>query len=470
MRFLVHADKTQDMIGQRAVPPEHENDQLLTAFLPALAELGAVQAIEDPKNEVDAIFERCNAVGEACVFLCFALPHRVPPGLRCPTVVVFPWGYSTIPDTAWGGDTRNDWRTVLASCGRAITLSGYASDAVRKAMGEQYDVETVLPPVWDRVATVRTRRSDRVPLSGGSIRGKGIVSDTLTAGFTAEYLIVPVRPLEQPPPSPAAIRRAQFKRIWRTWSQSVRGWFTFTAAPKPKKLPPPLRPFEVAFEGVVYTSVLNPNVTTSGWKHLLTAFCWAFRDTPDATLILNMTSDNFQSYRDNLVEIMSRLTPFRCRVVVIHAKLDKSEYESLMEATTFYVNASECEGVSVPMLEFMASGTPVIAPDHTAMKDYVAPDSGFIVKTWRQLSRWPHDPRGMLHSENYRLNWETLLAGFRESYQISKSDPERYRAMSRASVHRIRANASHQAAAGTLRKFFLMRDDLKEQRLAELTV
>ena len=46
---------------------------------------------------------------------------------------------------------------------------------------------------------------------------------------------------------------------------------------------------QVVVDGVVYVSVFNPLDGRKNWHHLITAFCWAFRDTSDATLVLKMT-------------------------------------------------------------------------------------------------------------------------------------------------------------------------------------
>ena len=43
------------------------------------------------------------------------------------------------------------------------------------------------------------------------------------------------------------------------------------------------------------------------------------------------------------------------------------------------MNASRCEGLYLPLMEFMSCGTPAIAPDHSAMADYMDAQVGFVV-------------------------------------------------------------------------------------------
>ncbi|PNA31995.1 glycosyltransferase, partial [Pseudomonas sp. MPR-AND1A] len=80
-------------------------------------------------------------------------------------------------------------------------------------------------------------------------------------------------------------------------------------------------------------------------------------------------------------------------VVVMHGYLDDPQYARLYEAASYYVNASRCEGLCLPLMEFMACGKPAIAPNHTAMKDYIDDSVAFIVRSSEELTIWPQDTR-----------------------------------------------------------------------------
>jgi hypothetical protein len=186
---------------------------------------------------------------------------------------------------------------------------------------------------------------------------------------------------------------------------------------------------------------------------MISAFCWAFRDTPDATLILKMVHENYDAYRYFLFLMLSRLEPFRCRVIAIQTSLDSGEYEQLIAATSYFVDTAEYKALCLPLMEFMSFGRPAITPCHTAMEDYIDTDTAFIVKSSRQLGTRPLDWKMMLRAERYRLNWESLLEAYRESYRVAKVEPERYAALSRAAQERIRDVASDDAVAAQLRSF-----------------
>ena len=185
----------------------------------------------------------------------------------------------------------------------------------------------------------------------------------------------------------------------------------------------------VPFEGVVYTSMLNPTDGRKNWHDILTAFCWAFRDVPDATLMFKMVKGDPSSYRRDLFLILSRLAPFKCRVVTMDGFLEDEDYARMIAASSFYVNASNAEGLCMPLMEFMSAGKPVIAPCHTAMADYIDDSAAFVLGTSPEHNVWPNDPRHLYRTMRERLKWDTLVNAFQQSYRVAKDEPARYAEM-----------------------------------------
>jgi glycosyltransferase involved in cell wall biosynthesis len=177
--------------------------------------------------------------------------------------------------------------------------------------------------------------------------------------------------------------------------------------------------------------MLNPTDGRKNWHDILTAFCWAFRDVEDATLVLKMVKGDPHSYRRDLFLILARLSPFKCRVVTMDGFLEDADYRLLTEATSFYVNASNAEGLCLPLMEFMCAGKPVIAPRHTAMADYIDDTAAFIVGATPEHNVWPNDPRHLYSTMRMRLQWDTLVAAFEESYRVATHAPQRYADMGR---------------------------------------
>ncbi|WP_213937730.1 glycosyltransferase [Pseudomonas sp. dw_612] len=211
---------------------------------------------------------------------------------------------------------------------------------------------------------------------------------------------------------------------------------------------------EIDVSGVVYVSVFNPEDGRKNWHHLITAFCWALRDAEDATLVLKITQNDLSTYYVHLITLLSQLSPFACRVVVMHGYLEDEEFARLYGAASFYVNASRCEGLCLPLMEFMSCARPVIAPNHTAMGDYIDERVGFIVKSSHEPTIWPEDARILYRTLRHRPDWGSLKAAYEDSYAMAKNRPQDYQAMATAANERMRDYCGFAPVQQRLSQFF----------------
>jgi len=232
-------------------------------------------------------------------------------------------------------------------------------------------------------------------------------------------------------------------------------------------LPDTSATLQTEVSGVVYVSVFNPEDGRKNWHHLITAFCWAMRDVEDATLVLKMTQNDLATYYVHLITLLSQLSPFACRVVVMHGYLEDEEFARLYGAASFYVNASRCEGLCLPLMEFMSCGRPVIAPDHTAMHDYIDERVGFIVKSSREPTIWPDDVRILYRTLRHRPDWGSLKKAYEDSYAMAKSDPVAYQAMALAANERMREYCSFAPVQQRLAQFFQLTPSASPELIAE---
>jgi len=617
MHFVLYSDIDENSIRDKLGKPEYSYYFVLKAFRPAIEQLGPVTLVRDPATEVDPIYEACAARGERCVFVCFAPPNSVPLGLKCPTVDVIAWEFSTLPDGSWDPDNpRADWRHVLRTLGRAISLSTHTAQVTTAALGADFPIFPIAAPVWDRVVKPGRPRSTGGPLVAERelrIRGTIIDSGTLTLypekifqpGFPPPLEVTSPEPVQveaQPEPVPAPVaeivaelRRepepvaapepvipepprhprsiryvlAVTKRHALGWyREAIRGllprwlrwiigkigagteklyrfltgwqppgadhgpkeephtiryilavtkrhsvewyreairellprWLRWlisrfgrlmeslyrglvgkhlveppaATAPEPEPapepappepepvievqlappLPPPKPEVSVRVGGIVYTAVLNPADGRKNWTDIVTAFCWAFRDQADVTLILKMIKGDSGSYRHELFIMLAQLAPFKCRIVTMDGFLEDEDYAGLIESTTYYVNASNAEGLCLPLMEFMALGKPAIAPRHTAMADYIDPSVAFVVESSPEHNVWPNDPRQRFSTMRERIHWDTLVAAFTESYRVATENPARYRAMGARAAEIIRDYSSDAVVREQLRAAF----------------
>ena len=406
MLLLVNSETTAATLGANLGLSEYSYYFVLKEFRPALERLGIVVPISDPARDADRIWANAAARGEPCTLLSFAPPHYTPLGLRCPTIPVFAWEFDTIPDEPWGGNPQQDWRYGLGQLGRAITHSDFAVQATRRAMGPAFPIVSIPAPVWDRFA----------PLAGA--RGRE---------FAASGRIVDTRTTDLAPYSP---------RLRRTHGY----------APLP-----PATTARVQLDGVVYASVFNPNDGRKNWFDMVGGFCWAFRDTPDATLLLKLTFHDASAALSGLLEELAKHAPFACRVLLVDAFLDDPAYEALVAATDYVVNTSRGEGQCLPLMEMMSAGRPAISPRNTAMADYVNPANAFVVHSHLEPSHWPHDPRQAYRTLRHRLDFGSLLAAYRESHRVARHEPARYAAMAEAARQTLQRHCSEALVVERLR-------------------
>jgi glycosyltransferase involved in cell wall biosynthesis len=416
MLIIIHSETNQHTIVQNLGRSEYSYYFVLKEYRPVLERLGKVIEVVDPAREVDALYLGCVARGEPCVFLSFSPPHRTPVHLACPTLPVFAWEFSTIPDEPFAGEPRNDWRTVLHACGAAITHSSYTVNAVREAMDDDYPIVAVPAPVWDRFAA-RGAQLQHMPQSGPvRLKIKGLVADS--------------RQLDVNAFGPEHLRRGV--------------GIDFEA---------PVTEQELLLDGVVYTSVFNPGDGRKNWEDMLSAFCVTFRDTEDATLVLKLTHHDAELAMSDILHHLYKNQSYRCRIVLIYGYLADADYERLVQATRYVVNTSYGEGQCLPLMEFMSCGKPAVAPRTTAMIDYLNADNAFLIESTDELTAWPHDPRKAYRTLRYVTDWASLCLAYRASYEVAKHHPQRYAQMAAQAVVSLQGFCSQAVAEQRLGDF-----------------
>ncbi len=225
---------------------------------------------------------------------------------------------------------------------------------------------------------------------------------------------------------------------------------------EPILAPDPLLPSTpVTLGGLVYTSIFNLGDRRKNHVDLLTAFLIAFRDRDDVTLVVKLATNPAREHQE--VEILRRMyqglgIDHRCRIVVITDFLTDAQMADLMRVTTVYVNTSKAEGACLPLQQSLAAGRPSIAPDHTAMADFMDDRVGFVLRTHPEPTYWPHDPE--MRTETYwnRLVWSDLHDRLLESAEVAEHAPEDYRAMADLARARMAGYAGRDVVTEALRE------------------
>lgn len=521
MVFFFSSEVDEQTLTDRLGRPQYSYWFLRQLFRAGFERLGAVVGIERPDEVRPDLVEAFRRVGEDCLLVSFSPPNLAPVTAACPVLTVFAWEFDRIPDEAFDGDPRQDWRTVLRSQGRTITLSTGSARAVEAAMGPGFPVAVIPAPVFDRMEAARrgigtsaAPRTFRFPQGQDLTDSRTLVLDPDSRGL-------PPPPPPAPPPAPVPAPKAPeaplallpvppprktlrhrlglSHRLFREWYRLVvrdllpTGLRTVLAAvangaatlartlfgsdphgappapprqlpdvpPPPAELPPPepsgcpvaeaapAGPAELPpppppgpLEGIVYTSVFNPYDGRKNWHEIVSAFCWTFRREPRATLFLKMVQPEGAGFDAQLRDLLGRHAPFECRVIAAYGLWDEDLYRDLVAASSFYVNASHCEGLCIPLLEFLSCGKPAIAPFHTAMADYLDEAFAFPVRSAPEPAIWPHDTRTRYVTNRHRTEWKSLADAFRKSFDLAVGEPAHYAAMASRAIDAMRGYCS----------------------------
>ncbi|MDP3495352.1 MAG: hypothetical protein Q8R82_19755 [Hyphomonadaceae bacterium] len=415
MLFLEYSNYNQSTINDNFGAPEYSYWFVRKAFRHILERIGTRVEVKDPKREVDDIFRSARERGEPCVFLPFCPPNTTPLDQACPTIPVFAWEYDTLPDEVWNNNPTEDWTHVLRKTGMAMTHCQSAAESVRRSMGDAFPTWVIPAPLFDKYKLAKLdaqgwREPFDLVLEGGLAVSAGDVDLTW------------FRPERPPADGIDVLRLLDRNHIHRN------------------------KPQVLTLEGVIYTSILNPYDGRKNWRDMVSGFVWAFRETPTATLLLKLTRFDVEDGLLPVLQLISTLGPFSCRIVLIHGMLSESAYRGLIDCTSYTVNTSYGEGQCLPLMEYMSAGRPAVAPAHTAMRDYVTQENSFVIDSEARLTHWPHDERTAKRCMHYRVSFADLVHKFRQSYRVARDQPERYERLAASAVDSLRAFCSDEVA------------------------
>lgn len=485
MIFYVYSKLNKDTIAYNLGEPEYSYYFVLQEFLPVLENLGKVIFINNPETEVDPLFIEAFEKGIPGYFLSFTPPHLTQTGLKCPTIPIFAWEFSSIPNETWWKDQpQNDWRYNLRKFSAAIVHSQFTVESVRKEMPPGFPVLSIPAPVWDRLAPLREVAMQKQEQTNIHI-DSGIVFDTHNPDFkhwlpSEEDVIAHVT---QPPRSSQEqanqyLRNNQSaqtitKEFIARWSSLVLSrCVPKSIAKRIKQRAAKYTPWDkgehlLTLNGIVFTSVLNPYDGRKNWTDILNAFCTAFKDNEHATLVLKLGHHKYHVAISDMLMTMAFFPSFKCRVILLHGHLSSSNYTKLIQATDFIVNASHGEGQCLPLMEYLSCGKPAIAPRNSAMLDYIDKEVGFVINSFEDYTTWPHDPRIAYRTSRHQIDWSSLVQAYKDAYSCITQDPQRYKKMSNTAIIRMQNHCSQAVALEKLRSILGMHPSQLPMRIPE---
>lgn len=499
LMFLVSTTPAARDIRNGLGSPAYSYYFAVEALAPILERLGAWRLIDRPESRLPYLASQAESAGFRPVHLavnplqdCYFSP-------TLPNIVLPFWEFPEIPDRDLGDDLRQNWVRSVRGASLVVTACEFTAEAFRKAKIAAPIAVVPIPvapesfklPEWDaqhswtvecrheilggvtpseparllmadapqpvpsrpwlvarsvfrRVSPLmRPETVDRLSGLGRTMRsmkGKSIANGTIL-GLRGSYRRH-IRPLL----SDHAVRRVTSLKeaILRAMGRSVS-----------EPLDPLLPSTPLTVSGLVYLSIFNVGDPRKNWSDLLTAFLMAFRNRSDVTLVIKLvTSPRCEFHEMGMLrtKYQEMGIEHRCRVVVITEFLPENQMAELFQATTYYVNTSHAEGACLPLMRALAGGRPAIAPNHTAMADYVDSSVAFVPGSNPEPICWPHDPDKRLATTRYRLVWSDIRDEFVRSAEIVENDPQRYRAMAQSARDRMTTYASSDRVEASLRE------------------
>ncbi len=291
-----------------------------------------------------------------------------------------------------------------------------------------------------------------------------------------------LRPTPEGPLGPGKIAFFAARRVYR---RSIKPWLSHEAivrirdtklrfyrlvGKRPPDQPINLLPtHDLTLKGIVFTSIFNLGDRRKNEQDLLSAFLMAFKDRPDVTLVIKLATNPQREPIE--VPILAHMyhslgIQHRCRVVVITSFLTDEQMAELTRVTTFYVNMSKAEGACLPLQQSLAAGRPSIAPDHTAMADFMDDKVGFVIRSHPEPTYWPHDPEKRTETYWQRIVWSDLRDHLIAAADLAENDPDRYQEMARTARERLREYAGPESSLEALREAVRQLPDVETGRFS----
>jgi len=337
MKLIIYSQFDAETVQKSLGAPDY-NYYFLSQYLArTLAKKYDVNWAGPNLEKISAFFKNAADNNEKCFCLAFCSPQLIPKDFPCPVIPFFAWAFNSLPNDL-NDDPAENWLNIFTKYGTALTFSTHAAETVKQSLGKDFPIAVIPAPTYEYI--------NSLPLS----KARKIIT------FKGNYIDLQTLDLEG--------------FAWNTKQETIPPVFNAFSKDIDARL---------KLDGTVYLSVLNPKNPLKNWLDLIKAFCFTFKKEPDATLVIKTVNIDLRSFIFLCLSEAYRLHPFKCRVVIMRGLLSDEEMKLLYTRSDFIISTSQAESVGVPLLEGMSLGKPVIAPDHTALSDYVNKHNAFMM-------------------------------------------------------------------------------------------
>ena len=424
--------------GKNLGAPGYSHDIVMQLYAPILEKWGKVICVSDPLENLEQAICDARADGLEPIHLSVIPCQDAYVSSNVPNVLMPAWEFPDIPNHGFGQNPQNDWTIVASQCSALFVSGDFTSNAFRKA-GVTVPIHHVQVPCdesyfsltnWDSSQTTTTIECSNYSFCSNDQEKPAIP--------------LPVAPQHRKPKQ--GLRKAGKmleSKVRKTIRSVVNDQLYRNVSDRFKRsktlsiLPEEFKSDSIDLDGVVYTSIFNPNDGRKNWQDLLTSFLVALSDKKDATLVVKLVSRDPVALAKFLRFYLGRDIAHQCRLVVTTDFLSEEQLVDLTAASTYYIQTTRAEGNCLPLMNFLAAGRPGVSPCHSAISDYFDAEVGFVAESHQEPAAWPHDPQLRTRSTWGRLVWPSMVEQIRESYRVATESPEQYQQLAENAKSRL---------------------------------
>jgi glycosyltransferase involved in cell wall biosynthesis len=196
----------------------------------------------------------------------------------------------------------------------------------------------------------------------------------------------------------------------------------------------------------IFLVILNPFDPRKNFLNLLKA---AYSAPEEMVTLFKLTIDNtFQTLSSVLKRFpIKRNSNSKSKVYMIPNKVSSQQLQQLQQLSNFILSASTGEGQNLPLLEAMACGAVAVAPRHTAMLDYINPETACIIPS--EVVRAPAHSSylGDVDLRAHMSDDQNIASAIAKALSLNKEDIQR---MSNAGKSLVESRYSERAVASAL--------------------
>lgn len=411
MIYIVFS-KREELLIHRIGVKEIQQYAHLKDFVPFLHERGTVVTVRDAQREIKPIYKLLQYLGQPCVYLFFSPPDGPYSRIACPKIFIAP-----IDKDAAHPISEEGIRKSVAG----ITFSQEALETLEVEGSEEVLLKCIPPPIWDKFQHLHDpQHIDQSSLF--TVRTNGNILDTDIPSLQPDRITfnIPLTSRLHSIISAAIYYKTDIYGLRQHIGKRRQDRYFAT---------------DIELSKIVYTAVINPKHLHKDWRNLILTFAKTFVANPDATLVIKMVGVVSHKIRRAAIKLLRKLS-VQCRIIVIFCHLSEDQYKSLIQATTYVINASANQEFGSSILEFMSAGKPAIGNNL--------------------------DRPSLMNQGNAFLT-DKLATQLAQSYELAILQPDRYRHMSKNATHTLQSYCSKAAVEPQFHAFM----DAVETKLLE---